>query len=277
MALKSILAAFSGDPESCGALALALDLQRRHSAWLTGVAWHAESVVKGRYRSFLSRGVSEMLEEREQVETASVRADFERRVSAAGDLARATFLDLDSAPDQSLAERARTFDLVVMSRHTAELGREHGASRPDTVALRCGRPVLVAPKVHAGDALAGPVVLAWDGKRAAARALGDAIHLLDLRTRFVVVTVTNEPAKAQHGGGDDVLGLLRRHEIEAERIVRSPGRRSIPQTLVDVCHEVGASLLVMGAYEHSKLQEDLLGGVTKDILGEADLPVLMSH
>jgi nucleotide-binding universal stress UspA family protein len=276
MAVKSILAAFSGDPESCGALKLALDLQRRHSAWVTGVAWHAESLVKGRYRSFLSRGVTEMLEERELVETASVRADFDRRVAAAGDPERALFLELDTTPDQTLAELARGYDLVVMSRHAAELGREHGASRPDAVALRCGRPVLVAPKDHAGDALAGPVVLAWDGKRAAARALGDALHLLELRTRFVVVSVTNDRPKPQ-GAGDDVMNLLWRHEIEAERIVRGPGRRSIPQTLVDVCHEVGASLLVMGAYEHSKLQEDLLGGVTKDILGEADLPVLMSH
>ncbi len=276
MALKSILAAFSGDPESCSALGLALHLQRRHAAHLTGVVWHGPDAVRGRYRNFLSSNVSAMLAERDASATASVRADFAAHVAAEGDPEAASFIDLHAIADFSLAERARAYDLVVMSRHSAELSREHGAARPDAVALRCGRPVITVPKDYTGDIYAKPVVLAWDGKRAASRALGDALHLLRLEGPIFVARIgtAEEPAPE---AGDDVIGLLGRHGIEARRILRPAGRKGIPHALVEICHEVGAGLLVMGAYEHSKLSEDLLGGVTKDILSLADLPVMMSH
>jgi len=70
---------------------------------------------------------------------------------------------------------------------------------------------------------------------------------------------------------------LRRHGIEAEAMVRPADRGGVARTLMEVCQEVGAGLLVMGAYEHSKFSEDILGGVTRDIFDEAPLPVLMSH
>ena len=75
----------------------------------------------------------------------------------------------------------------------------------------------------------------------------------------------------------DVLDLLARHDVAAERLHRTPSRHGITRSLLDACAEVDAGMLVMGAYEHSKFSEDLWGGVTRDILGEARLPVMMSH
>jgi nucleotide-binding universal stress UspA family protein len=81
----------------------------------------------------------------------------------------------------------------------------------------------------------------------------------------------------------DILDVL--HERDAARVaamradfrVRVTGRGGVAATILDACAEVGAGLLVMGAYEHSKFAQDLLGGVTRDILAQAPLPVLMSH
>jgi nucleotide-binding universal stress UspA family protein len=73
------------------------------------------------------------------------------------------------------------------------------------------------------------------------------------------------------------MTLLERHGIAATRLVRPAGRGGVAPTFLDACAEVDAELLVMGAYEHSRFAEDLLGGVARDILAHAPLPALMSH
>lgn len=276
MALKSILAAFSGDPASCSALKLALDLQRRHGAHLTGVVWHGPEPVAQRHRRYLTKGVSAMLSTREQAQADAVRSDFEARVAQAGNPALSAFIDLHAVEDFSLPERARAYDLVVMSRHAAEINRAHAQARPDLVTLRSGRPVIVVPDEHSADIATRPMVVAWDGKRAAARALADALHLLAPDGPIGVLTIGSKPTPRPEAG-DDVVGLLARHGLEAERILRPADQGGIARTILAACAERGAGLLVMGAYEHSRFTEDLLGGVTREILAGADLPVLMSH
>lgn len=276
MALRSILAAFSGDPASCGALSFALGLQRSHGAHLTGVVWHGPSAVETRFRAYLTRGVHEMLSSRDAEATAAVRAEFAARVAAEGDPARASFIDLHAVEDFSLPERARGYDLAVMSRRAAELGREMYWARPDVVALRSGRPVITVPDDHVGRGTPRHLLFAWDGKRAAARALGDALHLMVPAERITVLSVTRRETAAPEAG-DDVVGLIARHGIAAKRLTRPPARQGTLHTILETADEVGADLLVMGAYEHSKFTEDLLGGVTRDILGRARIPVLMSH
>lgn len=275
MPLKSILAAFSGDTASCTALHHALLLQRRYAAHLTGVVWHGPAPVERRHRAFLSRDVADMLDTREQSAAEAVRADFEARVAQTGEPAQASFIDLHEMEGFSLPERARCYDLVVMSRRAAEVGREHAEVRPDVVALRSGRPVITVPEGFAGD-LPRHLLLAWDGKRAATRALGDMLHLLPDIPRVTVLSIGATPP-APPEAGDDVLDLLARHDVAAERLHRTPSRHGITRSLLDACAEVDAGMLVMGAYEHSKFSEDLWGGVTRDILGEARLPVMMSH
>ncbi|MBM9595399.1 universal stress protein [Rhodobacteraceae bacterium MCCB 386] len=162
-----------------------------------------------------------------------------------------------------------------MGARAAEVGREHFAARPDVVALRSGRPLILVPHEWSAPHLNDHALVAWDGKRAAARALGDAMHILETKSRITVLTIGDHEPREKPG--DDVIRLLERHGLEAERLIRPAGRDGIARTILDSCREVGAGLLVMGAYEHSKFSEDLLGGVTNDIFREADVPVLMSH
>lgn len=77
--------------------------------------------------------------------------------------------------------------------------------------------------------------------------------------------------------GDDIVTLLSHHKIPATQIARSASSRGIAHTILDTCHEVGAGLIIMAAYEHSKFTDDLLAGVTQEILDTATIPVLMSH
>lgn len=274
MAIRSILAAYSGEAENSSGLGLALWLARKHGAHLTGVVWRGPSPVESRFRSFMTRDVIDMLERRAAEAMGAVQDGFRSRVAAEGGSATASFIDLESTSEFSLSKCAMAYDLVVMGSRAAAVGRDHMAARPDVVALRSGRPVILVPHDYPVASLGTNAVFAWDGKRAAARAFGDAMALLDDGARVTVLSVGEAP---RNGVGDDMVSLLRRHGMSADALVKPAGAQGVSQTILDSCSELGGDLLVMGAYEHSKFREDIIGGVTQDILENARLPVLMSH
>lgn len=274
MAIKSIIVAYSGDAEGSSGLHLAAQMARKYGAHLTGVVWHGPTFLESRYRGFLSHEVVDMLRTRDAEILDEIRSDFEKRIAAEGLEGQSSFLNLDGHSDFNLAECARAYDIAVIGNRAAALGREHFVARPDVIALRSGRPLILVPKDYSAAEINEHAVMAWDGKRAAARALGDAMQILETKSRVTVLTVAD---KAVRPGADEIVTLLHRHGIEAEAIVRPAARGGVARTLLEVCQEVGAGLLVMGAYEHSKFAEDILGGVTRDIFDEAPLPVLMSH
>ena len=275
MSIKSILAVYSGDAQGSSGLKLALLMARKYGAHLTGAVWHGPSPLESRYGSYMPEDVRNILRSRDLETVEQVRADFEARMSAEAEPVAAEFLELTGASGGVVADSARAYDIVVMGSRAAALGTAHFTVRPDVVALRSGRPLLLVPHDYATEALNDHALVAWDGKRAAARALGDAMHILETKSRVTVLSVGDE-TRLPRSQGQDVMGLLARHGIEATRLVR-PAQGGIARTILDACDEVGAGLLVMGAYEHSKFSEDLLGGVTQDIFAQARVPVLMSH
>lgn len=276
MSIASILAVYSGDAAGSSGLRLAALMARKYDAHLTGVVWHGPSFLESRYRGYLSREAVRIIRERDAEVLSEIRADFEARVTAENLKERSTFLDLAGMSDFNLAECARGYDIVVMGSRAAEVGREHFVARPDVVALRSGRPLVFVPQDYAATEINEHALVAWDGKRAAARALGDAMHILQTKSRVTILTIGKEDALPK-SAGDDVRTLLKRHGVAAELLLRPQGRDGIGRTIPDTCAEVGAGLLVMGAYEHSKFSEDILGGVTRDIFSHTPIPVLMSH
>jgi nucleotide-binding universal stress UspA family protein len=270
-----MIASECGQVTGSSGLKLAFALARRFAAHTTGVVWHGPSNFEQRFRPYLTRQILDMLAERDAEAVAEIRADFETRIATESMVSQSSFLDLKGVSDFSLAECARGYDLTVIGNRAAKVGQEHFSARPDVVALRSGRPVILVPLSYepAATPLGRRVLVAWDGKRAAARALGDAMHLFDAGAEVTVLTVGEEPRPRP---GDDVMTLLGRHGIPARRLIRQASG-GIASTILSACGEAGADLLVMGAYEHSKFSEDLLGGVTQDILDRASLPVLMSH
>lgn len=274
MVIKNILVAYSGDAEGSSGLQLGLSLAKQHGAYLTGAVWHGPSKIESRHRIHMTKEILEMLARREAEVSIEMREGFATLIAAEGDPERSTFLELSGSGEYSLSETARGYDILVMGSRTAALGREIIASRPDVMALRTGRPVLLAPHKYATAFKSSEAVFAWDGKRAAARAMLDALPLLDEGAKVTVLSIGSKPAT---GAGDSILTLLRKHGMDAEEVVQSAGRKKVSEAILDVCAEQGAGLLIMGAYEHSKFSEDILGGVTQDILEGAKLPVLMSH
>lgn len=275
MAIKSILVAYSGSDTSVGALDLAIQMARKYQAHLTGVVVHGENAMATRYGAWMTRQIMDMLTERDREVVTEVRARFEARVAEAGEPERAEFLDIGGNADFRLATLARAYDVVVMGPFAAESGREHFAPHPDMIALQSGRPVIVAPADYTAEKLGAHALLAWDGKRAAARALGDAMLILETKAKVTVLSVGDVAPETPPGGG--VLELLRRHGIAAEHLRRPRAKGGVAATILATADEVGAGLVVMGAFEHSKFTQDIVGGVTTEVFASARVPVLLAH
>ena len=186
-------------------------------------------------------------------------------------------LDVLEQDTRPLMEAARVYDMVVLAAcESSTADTAHLAVNADVVALRSGKPVLIAPRGVTLETLPRKALVAWDGGRAAARALSEAMPLLEAQGQALVCAIGDDRRAVRHEGRD-VVAQLARHGVQTEWRHMPRDARSIGRTLLDVAAANDCGLLVMGAYEHSKFSEDLVGGVTRTVLDDSPIPVLMAH
>jgi nucleotide-binding universal stress UspA family protein len=209
-----------------------------------------------------------------------------RRVERDLESARRVFLDVVGArndvewrgcvhaPDSYLIEQARCADIVVLGRQSsADRGDLMLGVSPGSVVMECGRPILIAPP-DTETLSTATVVVAWKDTREARRAIHDALPLLVGAGEVVVVAATTS---FRDEGAEDVAAWLARHGANTRPLVKEGELSSVAETLLDVADELGAGLIVSGAYGHSRTREWMFGGVTRDLLEMASIPLLLSH
>lgn len=160
-----------------------------------------------------------------------------------------------------------------MGRYNANDSDSHVVVHPDRVALLSGRPVLVIPPKYKRDEPHAHAAVAWDGSRAAARALPDSLRLLKQQGQVSVLTVGDETLPRPI---DEVLDHLHRQRIKA-RHINLEQNHNFGDALIDYCANNDPCMLVMGAYEHSKFRDDFFGGMTSTVLRKIKTPLLLSH
>lgn len=278
MAIKNILIAYNGGQSSRSALSVALMMQQKYDAHVTGLFAHGISRLMNSIHPGAMALVRRTVQDAERRTHEEIRGRFDADVAAAreqyGD--KIHYSSADREADAAIIEQARYFDITVMGALDVKAGEEHVAPHPDRIALTSGRPVLIVPKDYSLEQFNETAVLAWDGKRAAARALSDAMQILETKQLVTVVTVGDVPGATP----DQTAGLTRhleRHGVKTRWQTLKPVKGSISAAITTYCQAVKPGLLVMGAYEHSKFKEDFFGGVTDEIMKTAETLVLMSH
>ncbi|MEQ9447813.1 MAG: universal stress protein, partial [Rhodospirillaceae bacterium] len=119
------------------------------------------------------------------------------------------------------------------------------------------------------------IAVCWNKTAQSARAVGAAMPYLERADRIVLVSVTTH---AKHGPGvGDVARTLAWHDIEAEIVEVDPDGRSVGRILLDECVKASADLMVMGGYSRNRWSEVILGGVTRYVLENAEVPIFMAH
>jgi len=148
----------------------------------------------------------------------------------------------------------------------------------EAVIFGSGRPTLILPTgLPARPFQLDTVAVAWDFSRAAARALSDALPLLEQARQVRVVTVLNEKTLDTAHSAEELAKNLARHGIDVVLDKVDAAGRAIGETLESYVLSHKADLLVMGAYGHSRWREFILGGATKSLLSKPPLPILLSH
>ena len=172
-----------------------------------------------------------------------------------------------------LVEYARLRDLTILS-----VPASHDQWYAEAIIFGSGKPTLILPESPRPRPLdPKTVVVAWDFGRAAARAVADALPILELAKQVRIVTVVNEKALDTRHSAEELAKNLARHGIDVVLDKVDAKGRSIGGVLESHVHSHQADLLVMGAYGHSRLREFVLGGATKSLLSKPPLPILFSH
>ena len=165
------------------------------------------------------------------------------------------------------------FDLVVVSLPTAE-PEQPSRETLEAAVFNTGRPVLLAP-ANLPETLARSIVVGWNRSVQAGRAVFAAMPFLTRAERVQIVTVATG---AKRGPSHlDIARNLAWHGINAQVKEIPPDQRPVGEVLLAEADDFGADLLVMGAYSESRLRERIVGGVTRQILSRAALPVLMAR
>lgn len=166
---------------------------------------------------------------------------------------------------------ARLYDLTIVLQ--PEPGRDtFDNTIPQEILFQSGGPVLLIPYTHAGPFEPKHIGIAWDGSRLAARALRDAAPFLARAHAITIITVNAAEIPAE-----TLVAHLARRGLAARTETTSADRADIQPTILSIAADTGLDLIVMGGYGHSRLQERILGGVTRGMLQSMTVPTLMSH
>jgi nucleotide-binding universal stress UspA family protein len=145
----------------------------------------------------------------------------------------------------------------------------------EAVLFGSGGPVLLCPPLDGVGHLRS-VAVAWDGSRAAARAVRDALPVLRLAGSATILTMGEDKA-IDAAGVAGLLDLLAYHDIATRHVQGTQGDQPIGEALQAAALANDAGLLVMGAFGHNRFRQFVLGGATQSALREPRLPILMSH
>jgi nucleotide-binding universal stress UspA family protein len=277
MAFKNILVTLTSypDPTPVSAVEDAIAIAAALGAHLTALSCEVHVEVPGHFISGSAFGLPGVI----AAEAAASRrhaqellAAFEAAAAKAGVSREAILPKCKSFEIADLwCEYARLRDLTVVPASTDRWNAE-------AVIFGAGRPVLLLPQNPRSRTFAiGTVAVAWDFSRAAARAVSDAMPLLEKAGKVRVVTVLGDKTFDRKHSAEELSKNLARHGIDVVLDKVDAKGRPIGAVLDAYVASHQADVLVMGAYGHSRLREFVLGGATKSLLSNPPVPILFSH
>ena len=277
MKLCDILVHLDASPRARIRLDLAVALARQHRAHLT--ALHVIDVALPVMAMGDGGGavIAELMEQMRQTALkagAQLQAAFQEAIRREGIMGE--WRQVEGSAAELVALHGRYADLLVLGQDDPE--SDH-AGLLEAVLFASGRPVLAIPFAGTFPQIGRRVLVGWNASREASRAVHDALPLLAKAESACVFLANPKRGLGAHGEepGADIARHLARHGLKVEVAKAVADDVADSALLLNHASDMGADLLVMGAYGHSRLREFILGGVTRSLLREMTVPVLLSH
>jgi nucleotide-binding universal stress UspA family protein len=270
--MKSLLLHIQDDTGLESRLQAALALARAHNSHLTCLHVTPISlymVADGTAGVYMMPNFIENLDLMEK----KVRARVERHL--ANEDVSWDYNHMEGEPAQVLVSRSALFDLIILGRSNHRETRYTPLTLIGDVLEAAGTPIWVQPEMqHIVDPL-GPALVAWNGSFEAANAIRAALPLLQKAAAVHIVTV-EEPEDHVLPALDASI-YLSRHGVESDLHARSSLDMPVDRAIMDVITETNASYVIMGGYGHSRAREYLFGGVTRSLLKDCPVPMVLAH
>jgi nucleotide-binding universal stress UspA family protein len=246
-------------------------------AHIAGIAFVFDPIVPVSGTGYIPAEVIETQLSDNQAAAKTAVDRFAAATSRAGLSAEPLTLSASAAgAGDQFARIARRFDLAIVGQAEPEGGTVDELIAEGTL-FESGGPVIVVPYIQKAPLKLDRVMVCWDGSRQAARAIADAMPLLEKAGQVEIVIVTDERGKQDEIEGADIGQHLARHGLKVEVKRIAGGNIDVADALLSHAADSGIDFIVMGGYGHSRLREFVLGGVTHSILRSMTVPVLMSH
>jgi nucleotide-binding universal stress UspA family protein len=277
MSYKSILVQIDSGQQGWQRIKVAANLAYRFDAHLTGLATIGTLQIAAPlgHDPITTYNIQAIEQLRESAELAV--KEFSEFCKAEGVRSFEAYAE-EGSPVEKVSQHARYCDLLV-------LGQSGDSNQfiptpedlPEGVLFASCRPIVYVPYAGKFEAIGGKILILWNGSLEAARAVRDAIPLLQ-RANKVQIACFNAKTKPNQGAepGTDVSHYLSHHGIKAS-VTRSTVSGEIGEHALSLATDTDADLIVMGGYGHSRIREWFLGGVTRTILKSMTVPVLMAH
>ena len=287
MAIRRILLPLTGTAAGEAALTTALVVARLWDAHVTALHVRVDSrdVAPLAGEGLSGAMIEEMMSatEKESSERSdAVRTMFDRFVAQhgvtvaepqAGTGPTANFASITGREEDLVAQLARLTDLTVVPH--PEAGDDVSSSDAlHAVLFDSGRPVLIAPQKPL-PTLGKRICIAWNGTAESAAAVQAAIPWMQKAEAVRVLTADEYQRRGP--GPAELASYLALHGIQVDAAQFRPVDKGVGRGLLDGARAFDADMLAMGAYSHSRLRQLILGGVTRHVLENATLPVLMNR
>jgi nucleotide-binding universal stress UspA family protein len=182
-------------------------------------------------------------------------------------------------PARYILQETRCADIIVSGGQSSALSDPFAVANPKDLVMQAGRPLLMVPdNVNWLDLRS--VLVAWKDTLEARRAIADSLPMLRKAKDVTVAEIVEggDSRSAAESRVRDVVAWLSRHGVSASELVPDDnGNREATVQLDGIAADVGAGVVVAGAYGHSRFRELILGGMTQHLITQSTRCVLLSH
>lgn len=272
--MKSILLHVDGDQSFEARLQVALDLARASDGHITCLqAVSYEVFAPGDFYGSAMAAAMPRIKEAAEALRAKVEADL------ANEDVSWEWRFLYGMAETRLLEQSALHDVIIIgSNDIGEEGTRSPSAMAGELAIKAPAPVLVVPDDAKGLDPKAPALVAWNGSAEACVALRQGISMLTNSSKVYLASVA-EPGESERYEFPilEAAKYLERHGVAVEVVEIPPRDEAIADTLFDAAEMRGCGVMVQGAYGHSRLAEMLMGGVTRKVLSNPRMPVLLAH
>lgn len=277
MTYRNILVSVDAYGASRLRVAAAIDLARRFNATLSGVFLQADNIpafIAGDAFSAIT-AVESFMEGRKTAiaeAVAPARTLFETAATNAG--IPFNWYEINGDDAETLTACARRHDLTILPPELPVAGIDQPLQAAH-VAMGAGGPVLILPEIGYAPNFGANILVAWKETREAARAVRDAFPFLAAAKSVTFLTVDSDAEP--NFDAMQQFNLAAHGCSHAQRVADRNEDRDVGDAIRLRTGMVGADMLVLGLYGHSRLQELLLGGVSRGLMKDVPMPILVSH